>query len=66
MAVDVRGFVTGFIMGIVGILVAVTVLPLIGQAITSANLTGTQAALAGIIPNLATVGVVLFAVSIFF
>jgi len=66
MAVDVRGFVTGFIMGIVGILVAVTVLPLIGQGIASANLTGTQAALAGIIPTLATVGVVLFSVSIFF
>mgnify|MGYP000179697856 CR=1 FL=1 len=59
---EVREFVVGFISVIIGIVVGVTLLPVINTAITDANLTGTQATLAQLIPTLVAVGLVTYAV----
>jgi len=59
---DVREFVVGFISVIIGIVVGVTLIPVINSAITGANLTGTQATLAGLIPLLVVVGLVTYSV----
>jgi hypothetical protein len=59
---EIREFVIGFVGVIIGITVAVTLLPVISAAITAANLTGTQATLVGLIPLLVSVGILMYAV----
>jgi len=63
---EVRDFVSGFIGAIIGITVGVSFLPVINQTIADANLQGIQAVMAGLVPTLATVGLVLYAVKTFF
>jgi len=63
---EVRDFVTGFIGAIIGITVGVSFLPVINQTISQAQLSGIQSVMAGLIPTLAAVGLVLFAVKTFF
>jgi len=63
---EVRDFITGFIGAIIGIVVGVSFLPVLNQTISQANLQGVQAVMAGLVPTLAAVGVVLFAVKSLF
>jgi len=63
---EVRNFVIGYIGAIIGIAVGIALLPVINTTIAEANLQGIQAAMAGLLPILTAVGVVLFAVKIFF
>lgn len=66
MATDVKEFITGFIGGILGVAIAVSMLPVLVQIIASANLTGAEAVLVGLISLLVTVGILLFVVKMFF
>lgn len=60
--VEVREFVVGFVGVIIGITVAIALLPTIVTTITDANLTGAEASMVGLIPLLVAVGILLFAV----
>jgi hypothetical protein len=59
---DVREFVLSFIGVIVGLAVAISLVPVISSIIATSNLTGVNALLVGLIPTLITVGIMLFAV----
>jgi len=59
---EIREFVIGFVGVIIGITVAVTLLPVISSAIEAANLSGTTATLIGLVPLLVAVGILLYAV----
>jgi len=59
---EVREFVVGFISVIIGIVVGVTLIPVINTAIQNANLTGTQATLAGLIPLMVVIGLVTYSI----
>jgi len=63
---EVREFVIGFVGVIIGLVVAVALLPVIADTIAQANLTGTTGILVGLIPLLVGVGVLLFAVKSLF
>jgi uncharacterized membrane protein YphA (DoxX/SURF4 family) len=62
MAGEIREFVVGFVGVIIGITVAVSLLPIIPQSIAAANLTGTSALILGLLTLLVAVGIVLFVV----
>lgn len=59
---EIREFVIGFVGVVIGITVAVTLLPVISAAIEAANLSGTSATLVGLVPLLISVGILLYAV----
>lgn len=59
---EVREFVIGFVGVIVGIAVAISIIPVINDVIATANLSGVQATMVGLVPLLIAVGVLLFAV----
>ncbi|MFQ6118300.1 MAG: hypothetical protein ACE5KE_00270 [Methanosarcinales archaeon] len=59
---EIREFVVGFVGVIIGIAVAVALLPVVSTSIEGANLTGTTATLVGLVPLLIGVGILLFAV----
>jgi len=63
---EIREFIIGFIGVIIGIAVSVSMVPVINSTISSANLSGTQAALVGLVPTLVAVGILLFAVKSLF
>jgi uncharacterized membrane protein len=59
---EVREFVTGFVGVIIGLVVAVSLIPVITTTVANANLTGTTQTLVLLIPLLVGVGILLFAV----
>jgi hypothetical protein len=63
---EIREFVVGFVGVIIGIAVAVSLLPVIGDSVNAANLTGTTATLVGLTPLLVGVGILLFVVKAMF
>jgi phosphoribosylcarboxyaminoimidazole (NCAIR) mutase len=63
---EIREFVIGFVGVIIGLVVAVALLPVIGSTIAAANLTGTEALMVGLVPTLVGVGILLFAVKSLF
>jgi uncharacterized membrane protein YcjF (UPF0283 family) len=63
---EIREFVVGFVGVIIGIAVAVSLLPVISDSINGANLTGTTATLVGLTPLLVGVGILLFVVKAMF
>jgi len=63
---EIREFIVGFVGVVIGIAVAVAMLPVISDSITSANLTGTTAVMVGLTPLLVGVGILLFAVKSLF
>lgn len=63
---EIREFVTGFVGVIIGIAVAVSLLPVISTAISSANLSGTTLTLVALTPLLVGVGILLFVVKAMF
>ena len=64
--VDVREFVNGFVMAIVAIAVGVSLVPVIEQIISQANLSGSSALMVSLIPFLVTVGILMFTVKSLF
>jgi uncharacterized membrane protein len=63
---EIREFVTGFVGIIIGLVVAVSLIPVISTSIAQANLSGTTAIMVGLIPLLVSVGLLLFAVKSLF
>jgi uncharacterized membrane protein YcjF (UPF0283 family) len=63
---EIREFVVGFVGVIIGIAVAVSLLPVVGESINNANLSGTTATLVGLVPLLIGVGILLFVVKAMF
>lgn len=63
---EIREFVVGFVGIIIGIAVAVSLLPVLISTIDSAGLSGTTATMIGLIPLLVGVGILLFAVKSLF
>jgi hypothetical protein len=63
---EVREFVIGFVGVIIGLVVAVALLPVLSESISSANLSGPTALMVGLIPLLVGVGILLFAVKSLF
>jgi uncharacterized membrane protein len=63
---EIREFVTGFVGIIIGLVVAVSLIPVIGNTIAQANLTGTTAIMVGLVPLLVSVGLLMFAVKSLF
>jgi hypothetical protein len=59
---EIREFVTGFVGVIIGIAVAVSLIPVISSTISAANLSGTTQTMIALVPLLVGVGVLLFAV----
>jgi len=60
--VEVRGFIQGFVSAIIGIVVGVALVPVINQAITDANLSGTQATVVGLVGLITVVGILMHSV----
>lgn len=63
---EIREFVVGFVGIIIGITVAVALLPVISTVIADANITGTTGVMIGLVPLLVGVGILLFAVKSLF
>jgi hypothetical protein len=63
---EIREFVVGFVGVIIGLVVAVALLPVLSESIASANLTGTTALMVSLIPLLVAVGILLFAIKSMF
>lgn len=63
---EIREFVVGFVGIIIGIAVAVSLLPVLITTIDTAGLTGTEATLIGLVPLLVGVGILMFAVKSLF
>jgi uncharacterized membrane protein len=63
---EIREFVTGFVGVIIGLVVAVALLPVISTTIAQSNLTGTTAIMVGLTPLLVGVGILMFAVKSLF
>lgn len=58
-------FAVGFIGAIIGLVIGTTLLPVINSTISGGNFTGSQALLMNVVPVVATVGVLLYAVRSF-
>lgn len=63
---EIREFVIGFVGVIIGLAVAVSLIPVIVSTIESAELSGPTATMVGLIPLLVGVGILLFAVKSLF
>jgi len=63
---DVGEFVKGFIMSIVAVVISVSLLPVLNNAISNANITDpAQASMIGIVGLLVVVGIVMFVIRTF-
>jgi hypothetical protein len=63
---ELKEFVVGFVGVIIGIVVAISLLPVLTGSIETANLTGTNALMIGLVPTLVAVGVLLYAIKALF
>lgn len=59
---DVKKFITNFISVIIAIVFGVSLVPVVNSSITGANLSGTQAVIAQLIPLLVIVGLFTYAI----
>jgi uncharacterized membrane protein YcjF (UPF0283 family) len=59
---EVREFVVGFVGVIIGLTVAISLIPVISTTVANANVSGTTATMIGLIPLLVGVGTLLYAV----
>ena len=58
---EISEFVKGFVGVIIGVTIAVTLIPVVMTSIEAANLTGTTAIVVGMIPLFVGIGTLMFA-----
>lgn len=59
---EVREFIVGFVGVIVGIVVAVSLFPTLANTIATANISGVEKAVIGIVTIIVAIGILMFAV----